>query len=100
MQKYIKELFISKIGTKEYKNVVKNILFRAKSMAYTLRVPSPNKVIAVNKEVIYKPYQGGIIPLWEIEITKNHWSLRKNKKYDKFLKKAVKPKRINNEISK
>lgn len=99
MQEYIKKFFVSKIGTKEYEDIVKNILFRAKDMAYTLRVPSPNKVIAVNKEVIYNPYQGGIIPLWEIEITKNHWSLRKNKKYDEILKQAVKPKRIKNETN-
>jgi peptide/nickel transport system substrate-binding protein len=100
MQEYIKELFVSKIGTIEYENIVKNILFRAREMAYTLRIPSPNKVIAVNKEVVFTPYQGGIIPLWEIEITKNHWSLRKNKSYDKVLKKAIKPKRIQNETGK
>jgi ABC-type transport system substrate-binding protein len=100
MQKYIKEYFVSKIGTSQYEEVTKNILFRAKEMAYTLRVPSLNKVIAVNKEVIYKPYQGGIIPLWEIEITNNHWSLRDNKTYDVSLQKSIKPKRINDEINK
>lgn len=100
MQKYIKELFVSKIGSKEYTNVVKNVLYRARDKAYTLRVPSPNKVIAVNKEVIYKPYQGGIIPLWEIQISKDHWSIRENKEYKQELKKAIKPKRIEYEISK
>ena len=74
MQEYIQKLFITKIGTKEYKEVVKNILYRARNKAYTLRVPSLNKVLAVNKEVIYKPYEGGIIPLWEIELSNNHWS--------------------------
>ena len=100
MQVYIKKLFETKINTKEYEEVVRDILFRAKSQAYTLRVPSPNKVIAVNKEVIYKPYQGGIIPLWEIEISNNHWSIRKDKKYKEELKKAIKPKRIKDEITK
>lgn len=100
MQEYIKQYFVSKIGTQEYENVTKDILFRARDMAYTLRVPSLNKVIAVNKEVIYKPYQGGIIPLWEIEITNNHWSLRDNPIYDESLKKSIKPKRINDEINK
>lgn len=100
MQEYIKKLFETKINTKEYEEVVRDILFRAKSQAYTLRVPSPNKVIAVNKEVIYKPYQGGIIPLWEIEISKNHWSVRENKEYKEELKKAIKPKRIKDEITK
>ncbi|AXH15499.1 putative periplasmic binding protein [Malaciobacter mytili LMG 24559] len=99
MQKYIEKFFITKIGTQEYEEVVKNILFRAKQEAYTLRVPSLNKVFAVNKEVIFKPYKGGIIPLWEIELTKDHWSLRGNKKYDEYLKKAVKPKRAENETN-
>ncbi|MDZ7817725.1 MAG: hypothetical protein U5K55_03490 [Aliarcobacter sp.] len=40
---------------------------------------------------MYKPYQGGIIPLWEIEITNNHWSIRDNPIYDKS-KKSIKPK--------
>lgn len=100
MQKYIKELFVSKIGSKEYEKVVRDILYRARNKAYTLRVPSPNKVIAVNKEVIYKPYQGGIIPLWEIQISKDHWSIRDDKEYKPELKKAIKPKRIEYEIIK
>lgn len=100
MQEYIKKFFITKTDSLEYEKVVRDILFRAKSKAYTLRVPSPNKVIAVNKEVIYKPYQGGIIPLWEIEISDNHWSLRpQNKEYKQELKKAIKPKRIKYEIT-
>jgi len=100
MQKYIKQYFITQIGTEEYEQVVKDILFRAKEKAYTLRVPSINKVTAVNKEVIYKPYKGGIIPLWEIEISKNHWSLRpKNTEYKYEFKKAIKPKRIKYEIT-
>lgn len=100
MQKYIKDYFVSKIGTLQYEENTRNILFRAKEMAYTLRVPSLNKVIAVNKEVVYKPYQGGIIPLWEIEITNNHWSIRDNAIYEESLKKSIKPKRINDEINK
>ena len=94
MQVFIKKLFETKIGTKEYKEVVKNILHHGRKKAYTLRVPSPNKVIAVNKEVIYKPYEGGMIPLWEIEISNNHWSIREEKTYDKSLEKPIKPQRI------
>ncbi len=97
MQKYIKELFIAKTGSQKYEELVKNILFRARKKAYTLRVPSLNKVIALNKEVIYKPYIGGIIPLWEIQITSDHWSLRGLEKYKEKYKKAIKPIRVNNE---
>lgn len=95
MQQYIQNFFVTKINTKEYKDVVKNILFRAKDMAYTLAVPSVNKVFAVNKEVIFKPYKGGIIPLWQIEISKNHWSIREDKEYEKELRKPIKLERIN-----
>lgn len=94
MQSYIEKYFLTNPSSIEYKKVVKNILHRARQKAYTLRVPSLNKVIAVNKEVIYKPYEGGIIPLWEIEISKNHWSVRGNKEYKKELEEAIKPKRI------
>ena len=94
MQKYIQEFFVTKVDTVKYKEVVKNILFRAKDKAYTLSVPSVNKVFAANKEVIFKPYKGGIIPLWEIEISNNHWSLREDKEYLKELKKPIKPKRM------
>ncbi|XPV52534.1 MAG: ABC transporter substrate-binding protein [Halarcobacter ebronensis] len=94
MKSYIENYFLTNPSSIEYKEVVKNILHRARQKAYTLRVPSLNKVIAVNKEVIYKPYEGGIIPLWEIEISKNHWSVRGNKEYKKELEEAIKPKRI------
>ncbi|MFY4842393.1 ABC transporter substrate-binding protein [Aliarcobacter butzleri] len=95
MQKYIQKFFVTKPNSDEYKKVVKNILFRAKEKAYTLSVPSVNKVFAVNKELIFKPYQGGIIPLWEIELSNNHWSIREEKDYPKELRKPIKPERIN-----
>ncbi|HJE02458.1 MAG TPA: ABC transporter substrate-binding protein, partial [Aliarcobacter thereius] len=62
--------------------------------AYTLRVPSLNNVFALNKELIFKPYRGGVIPLWEMGISINHWSIRDDEKYDKELEKPIKPKRI------
>ncbi len=94
MQGYIKEYFKTKVGSRKYEKIVEKILLRAREQAYTLRVPSLNKVIAVNKEVIYKPYKGGIIPLWEIEISKNHWSIREEKDYKNELKQPIKPKRL------
>ena len=100
MNGYIKKFFKTKIDTREYEDIVSKILYRARDMAYTLRVPSPNKVIAVNKEVIYKPYQGGMIPLWNIQITKNHWSIREDEKYPQFLQNPIKPKGVKSEINK
>ncbi len=98
--KYIKEYFKTDVKSKSYEDIVMKILYRARDMAYTLRVPSHNKVIAVNKEVIFEPYEGGIIPLWEIEITKDHWSLRESKEYPKELYTPIKPQRIKNEVNK
>lgn len=97
MAEYIDIFFETQIDSKEYETVVSKILYRARVKAYTLRVPSPNKVIAANKEIIYKPYKGAIIPLWEIEITKDHWSIRDNESYPLELQTPFKPQRIYNE---
>ena len=98
MNNYIQRFFTTKIDSPAYEDIVSKILYRARKEAYTLRVPSVNKVIAVNKEVIYKPYVGGMIPLWDIQITKDHWSIREQKKYPLSLQAPIKPKRMNNEI--
>lgn len=98
MNKYINKFFETKTNTFEYEEIVEKILNRARNMAYTLRVPSPNKVLAVNKEVLFEPYVGGLIPLWKIELTKDHWSIRKNNEYPKELHTPIKTQRIKNEV--
>ena len=99
MGEYINKFFETKIGTKSYEQIVEKILYQARNMAYTLRVPSINKVMAVNKEVIFEPYEGGIIPLWKIELTKDHWSIREKKEYSKEFYIPIKTQRIKNEIN-
>ncbi len=99
MDKYIKKFFETKVGTREYEQIVENILNRARNKAYTLRVPSHNKVMAVNKEVVFEPYIGGLIPLWKVEITRDHWSLRE-KEYLKEFYSPIKTQRIKNELDK
>jgi peptide/nickel transport system substrate-binding protein len=94
MKKYINKLFETKIDEPEYENIVSKILYRARNMAYTLRVPSINKVIAVNKEVIFEPFEGGIIPLWKTKITKRHWSVREKDNYPKNLHQPIIPIRV------
>ena len=93
MKGYIDEFFVTKFDTKEYEKIVSKILFRARDMAYTLRVPSPNKVVALNKELVYKPYKGAILPIWQMQITKDHYSIRKDREYPKYLEQPIKPKR-------
>lgn len=97
MNRLIAKFFKTKIRTKEYEEIIEKILYRARNMAYTLRVPSHNKVLAVNKEVVFEPYGGGMIPLWKIELTKDHWSIRENNSYSKKLYTPIKTQRIKNE---
>ncbi len=94
MKKYINKLFKTKMDNPLYEEIVAKILYRARAMAYTLRVPSINKVIAVNKEVIFEPFAGGIIPLWKTKITKNHWSVREDKEYLDSSSQPIIPLRI------
>ncbi|MAC83231.1 MAG: peptide ABC transporter substrate-binding protein [Arcobacter sp.] len=98
MNTLITKFFETKTNSLEYEKIVEKILYQAREMAYTLRVPSSNKVLAVNKEVVFKPYGGGIIPLWKIELTKDHWSIRKNNEYSKKLHTPIKTQRIKNEV--
>ncbi len=95
----INKFFETKINSLEYEKIIEKILNRARNKAYTLRVPSPNKVLAVNKEIIIEPYAGGIIPLWKVELTKDHWSIRENKEYPKKLYTPIKTQRFKNEIN-
>lgn len=88
MDSYIEEMFKVTVGEPGYLSVVKTIMERAHDNAYMLFVPTPNKVFAVNKEVIYTPYKMASIPLWEIELTTDHPSIRKGD-YPQRLKKPV-----------
>lgn len=97
MKSYIDEFFVTEVDSKEYEEIVSKILYRAREMAYTLRVPSPNKVVALNKELIYRPYKGAILPIWEMEITKDHYSIRGDRDYPAYLEKPIKPKREKDE---
>ncbi len=94
MKKYIDKLFETKIDDSLYEDIISKILYRARDMAYTLRVPSINKVIAVNKEVIFEPFSGGIIPFWKTKITKKHWSVRQSEEYPNSSHEPIIPLRI------
>ncbi len=59
-------------------DVVNKIIHRVYEKAYTLSVPSPNIVLAINKEVDYTPSQVLVMPLWNTKITPYHYSIRKN----------------------
>ncbi len=41
-----------------------------------LSIPSPNIVMALNKEVDFNPSSVAIMKLWDAKITPYHWSIR------------------------
>ncbi|WP_331774937.1 ABC transporter substrate-binding protein [Sulfurospirillum sp. 1612] len=76
MQGYIQKYFELKYNSPEFIAMVKKIIKRAYDEAYMLFVPSPNIVLAVNKEVDYTPSSVLMMPLWKAKITPYHWSVR------------------------
>ncbi len=88
MDSYLEELFQTGTDEPGYNEIVYHIMRHAYDNAYMLFVPSPNKVYAVNKEVMFTPYQQAVLPLWEIEITTQHHSIRHGE-YPEELKQPV-----------
>ncbi|MGB1799949.1 MAG: ABC transporter substrate-binding protein [Gammaproteobacteria bacterium] len=86
---YVEKLFTLSVGTEEFVSTTEKIMRHIYDNGYMLFVPGPNKVLATNKEVVYTPYKVASIPLWEIEVTNDHWSLRDGP-YPEELKKPIK----------
>ena len=96
MNRLIDEMFRVAVDDPEFPTVCEKIMKRAYQEAYMLFVPTPNKVFAVNKEVVFTPYKMASIPLWKIEVTNQHWSVRPTgSPYPTSLKEPVKILRIN-----
>ncbi|KFL34936.1 MULTISPECIES: ABC transporter substrate-binding protein [unclassified Sulfurospirillum] len=83
MQEYIEHFFDVEFQSPAFDEVVSKIVKRAYEKAYMLFVPSPNIVLAVNKEVSYEPSSVLLMPLWKAKLTKYHWSIRGNATYPK-----------------
>jgi len=90
LQFYIDELFTSTCRSHKFDEVVKKIVYRVYEKAYMLAVPSPNIVLAVNKEVDYKPSKVAVMPLWKTKVSKYHWSVRQGE-YPKERMRAMLP---------
>jgi len=88
LENYISLLFKTAIDEPEYIPLLRSMIEHVYYQSYMLFLPSPNKVLALNKEVYYKPRPSAFIPLWEIEVSDNHWSVRKGD-YPVELKKPV-----------
>lgn len=93
MDGYIEEMFRASVDDPQFVDISRKIMKRAYDEAYMLFVPTPNKVFAVNKEVVFRPYKMACMPLWKIQITGQHWSVRQGP-YPEPLKKPVQITRI------
>ncbi|WP_245621480.1 ABC transporter substrate-binding protein [Enterovibrio calviensis] len=76
MDDYIEQMFKESVGTAEFDDIAEKIMRRAYDNGYMLFVPTPNKVLAVNKQVNYSPFRMANIPLWEISVKPEHWSAK------------------------
>lgn len=88
LQNYTQLLFQTAIDEPEYIPLLRAMIEHVYHQNYMLFLPSPNKVLALNKEVFYQPRPSAFIPLWEIEVSSHHWSVRSGK-YPDELKKPV-----------
>ncbi|MCC4798271.1 peptide ABC transporter substrate-binding protein [Enterovibrio norvegicus] len=76
LNNYVEEMFRESVGSPAFDNVSEKIMYHVYDNGYMLFVPTPNKVLAVNKQVTYSPYRMANMPLWEIEVSDDHWSVR------------------------
>lgn len=88
MNSYIDDMFRTSVDDPRFASVCERIMRRAYEESYMLFVPTPNKVFAVNKEVVFRPYRMACMPLWKIQVTEQHWSVRRGD-YPETLKQPV-----------
>ena len=88
MNGYIQDMFRTAVDDPQFPGVCEKIMRRAYDESYMLFVPTPNKVFAVNKEVVFRPYRMACIPLWKIQVSDQHWSVRQGE-YPRALRRPV-----------
>ncbi|RDL46216.1 ABC transporter substrate-binding protein [Marinomonas piezotolerans] len=76
MGKYIDAMFKEAANTPQFTEVMTKMINHVYKNAYMLVVPAPDKVVAVNKKVSYSPLPMASLPLWDIEVSADHWSVR------------------------
>lgn len=77
MNDYIDDMFRVSVSDPRFSEITAKIVQRAYDEAYMLFVPTPNRVMAINKEVVFRPYKMACAPLWKIQVTDRHWSVRR-----------------------
>lgn len=89
----LKQLVMYEQNSTEYKELLKSIIMYIQEKSYMLNLPSPNIVMALNKEVFFEPSSSVILPIWNAKITPYHWSIRKGK-YPKQRQNPILPIRL------
>lgn len=89
----LKQLVTYEKDSKEYKDLLKKIIMSIQEKSYILNLPSPNIVMALNKEVFFEPSSSGILPVWNAKITPYHWSIREGE-YPKNRQNPILPIRL------
>ena len=97
MQAYIKQFFDVDFQSNAFDAIVKKMVQRVYDQAYMLFVPSPNIVLAVNKEISYKPSSVLLMPLWKAKLTRFHWSIRGNTPYPQERQQPMRPLRFSHD---
>ncbi|MFV0482436.1 MAG: ABC transporter substrate-binding protein [Campylobacteraceae bacterium] len=92
-----RNLFLLEYNDKMFQPTVDDIYKHIHEKAYMLAIPSPNVVMALNKEVDFIPSPVAIFKLWEAKITPYHWSIRGNTTLPKDRVEKVLPKKLNYE---
>ena len=80
-----------------FQELVNDILEYTYKKSYMLSLPSPNFLLALNKEVFFSPSSVAILRLWEAKLSQYHWSIRGNIIPPESRKEYILPKRINDD---
>lgn len=92
-----KKLFELENDNPKFQGLVNDILEYTYEKSYMLSLPSPNFLLALNKEVFFSPSSVAILRLWEAKLSPYHWSIRGNKKLPESRKEFILPKRISHD---
>lgn len=91
LDKKLQKLFEIESTKKEFQDLVNEILEYTYKKAYILKVPTPNTLLAVNKEVCFIPNATAILRLWDTKVTPFHWSIRGSQSLPKNRTKHIYP---------
>lgn len=89
LEMHVSKFISTPYSSTEYTTVLSNLLQYIRHMNYQLSLPSPYNTIAINKEVVFKPRTSAIFPLWEIQVSDFHWSVRGDTPYPEELKTPI-----------